>query len=218
MKQYEENGILSRYYEHTSLSNRQRAVLRASLVLFAKKGYENTSTKEIAEMAGVAEGTVYKRFKTKRVILETLLAPLENEIIPEVAEQFIGDLAARPETSLADLLSYAVADRLSYAMHNRAALRILLQEISKDPTLLQRLTVRLRSVFDGRVDKLFASYQSRGELLPWPPMRIIRCVTGIMLGYVLPNLLMAETPLDVESVTQQVVAAILHGVSPQPNA
>lgn len=215
MKPYKDNGILDRYIARTSLSERQKAVLRASLVLFAQNGYENTSTKEIATMAGVAEGTVYKRFKTKRAILDTLLAPLEAEIIPQVVDQFVGDLASRPETSLADLLSYAVADRLAFAMNNRAALRILIQEVSKDPTILRRLTDRVRSVFDQRIDQLFAYYQERGELVTWPSVQIVRCAAGITLGYLLPNLLMNETKLDIEAATDAVVVTILHGISPR---
>ena len=47
------------------LSSKQQAVLNASLLLFSEKGFDQTSTKDIASAAGVSEGTVYKHFKTK---------------------------------------------------------------------------------------------------------------------------------------------------------
>ena len=49
-----------------NISDKQKAVLRASLTLFSEKGVESTSTSDIAKMANVAEGTVYKQFKTKK--------------------------------------------------------------------------------------------------------------------------------------------------------
>ena len=36
--------------------------------MFGEKGYASTSTSEIAKRAGVAEGTIFRYYKTKRFI------------------------------------------------------------------------------------------------------------------------------------------------------
>ena len=43
----------------------RKAILRAALELFAKKGFYQTTTKAIARKAGIAEGTLFNYFETK---------------------------------------------------------------------------------------------------------------------------------------------------------
>lgn len=43
----------------------RQAILDAALALFAKKGFRNTTTREIAKKAGIAEGTMVSYFRTK---------------------------------------------------------------------------------------------------------------------------------------------------------
>src|SRR5580658_810925 len=43
----------------------KRRILAAALKLFQEKGLEGTTTKEISERAGIAEGTLFNYFKTK---------------------------------------------------------------------------------------------------------------------------------------------------------
>lgn len=45
------------------------AILQATQDLFAEKGFDGTSTAEIAQRAGVAHGTVFHHFKTKENLL-----------------------------------------------------------------------------------------------------------------------------------------------------
>lgn len=44
-------------------------ILQAALQLFAKRGYEGTTTKDLAKSAGVAEGTLFRHFDSKKAIL-----------------------------------------------------------------------------------------------------------------------------------------------------
>lgn len=43
----------------------KKAILEASLELFKKKGFSRTATREIAQKAGIAEGTIFNYFRTK---------------------------------------------------------------------------------------------------------------------------------------------------------
>ena len=43
----------------------RRAILRAALELFARKGFYTTTTKAISQRAGIAEGTLFNYFETK---------------------------------------------------------------------------------------------------------------------------------------------------------
>ncbi len=49
-------------------------ILEVSKDLFMTKGYENTSTSEIAKAVGIAEGTIFNYFKTKAEIYMSILS------------------------------------------------------------------------------------------------------------------------------------------------
>ena len=44
---------------------KQKKIVDAASKLFAEKGYSNTSTSEIAKLAEVSEGTIFKHYGTK---------------------------------------------------------------------------------------------------------------------------------------------------------
>lgn len=62
--------------EKTRLSAKQRktAIVQAVLPLFARKGYAETTTKDLARAAGVSEPLLYKHFPSK----EALYAEIQN--------------------------------------------------------------------------------------------------------------------------------------------
>ena len=65
MQPHNLTDLFSSSLAESQLSAKQQAVLKASLNLFSEQGFDRTSTKDIAQLAGVSEGTVYKQFKTK---------------------------------------------------------------------------------------------------------------------------------------------------------
>jgi hypothetical protein len=54
-------------------AGKQRALMLAALRLFATKGYEATTTREIASAAGCAEGLIHRYFKGKAGLLPALV-------------------------------------------------------------------------------------------------------------------------------------------------
>lgn len=55
----------------------RRAILKAALGLFSRKGFHATATKEISRAAGIAEGTLFNYFRTKE---DLALFFLEQEV------------------------------------------------------------------------------------------------------------------------------------------
>lgn len=53
---------------------RQASLIAAAASLFAAKGFNGTTTKEIAKAAGVSEALVFKYFPTKRTLYAAILA------------------------------------------------------------------------------------------------------------------------------------------------
>ena len=59
--------------------SKRSAILAVASRLFAEKGYGNTTTSEIAQEAGVAEGTLYHHFGSKDGIFLTIFDEMVEE-------------------------------------------------------------------------------------------------------------------------------------------
>ncbi|MTV83038.1 TetR/AcrR family transcriptional regulator [Secundilactobacillus folii] len=199
----------------TSLSTKQQSVLQASLTLFAQKGYENTSTADIAKLAHVSEGTVFKHFKTKDGLLQAILQPFIQDIFPKVAGEFLVSLTNNTFDDFSSFLRFVVHDRMTYAMDNRQEMKIFITEMVKNPTILKNLTSELGALLQNGVDSLFDVYKQRGQLVDWDAMRIIRIVSGVIVGYLIPNIIMSDKPLDVDQTTTEVCEFLLEGLQPR---
>jgi AcrR family transcriptional regulator len=91
-------------------------MLAAALVLFGEKGYEATSINEIAAHAGVAIGSFYQHFRTKRqlllVLMDELLESLSRlELRPKGGGDIRAGLRAHLKGAFATELTYASAYR-----------------------------------------------------------------------------------------------------------
>jgi len=62
------------------IERRRHEIVTAAAQVFAEKGYANTTTKELAEAADMAEGTLYNYFDGKREILLEIIKELQNPI------------------------------------------------------------------------------------------------------------------------------------------
>jgi len=101
-------------------SRRKRdALLQSALVLFAERGYEQTSIEEIAHHAAVAVGGFYQHFASKRQILLVLMDRLLQEASMLTLE---AKSAALPDIrdGIARLVRQALAVDWAYAGAYRA--------------------------------------------------------------------------------------------------
>jgi AcrR family transcriptional regulator len=57
-----------------SARERQAGIIAAAATLFAAKGFNGTTTREIAQTAGISEALLFKHFPTKRALYAAILA------------------------------------------------------------------------------------------------------------------------------------------------
>lgn len=65
-------------FSQLGLSEKEEKILHSSIKIFSEKGFDGATTSEIAKDAGVAEGTIFKYYKTKKGILTQILVQLIN--------------------------------------------------------------------------------------------------------------------------------------------
>jgi AcrR family transcriptional regulator len=83
-------------------TSKKEAILEAALILFAEKGVDAATTREIAERAETSEGNLYRHFEGKDDLVRTLFQASARRFA-EVLEEEAGD-EEDPEARLAALV------------------------------------------------------------------------------------------------------------------
>ena len=116
--------------------------IEAAIKLFAKQGYQGTSTLQIAKEAGVSQATVFKYFKTKEDLLHSIIVP----VIPKL---FLNLLKRTQNTnSLEELNNYVVEDRIAFLKENRNTIKIIFSEILTNENFKAQLIDSLKITFE----------------------------------------------------------------------
>ena len=66
------------------MAGKKAEILHEATVLFAERGYNETSTAELARITGVAEGTIFYHFKTKTDLLLAILDTVKEKMVQEL--------------------------------------------------------------------------------------------------------------------------------------
>jgi len=118
---------------HAPRQERSRAkrarMLTAALALFRERGYEATSINEIAARAGVAIGSFYQHFRTKRQLLLVLM----DELLDGLSRLELRPTGGDIRDGLRSLLKGAFATELTYASAYRAWQEAVLLDSSLAP-------------------------------------------------------------------------------------
>ncbi len=64
----------------------EQKILKASLKIFAEKGYKGATTSALAEEAGFSEKTLFRKFKTKKNLYNKVLITNGEKFVKEVME------------------------------------------------------------------------------------------------------------------------------------
>ncbi|MEZ4240657.1 MAG: helix-turn-helix domain-containing protein, partial [Myxococcota bacterium] len=63
---------------------RRSAILAAARAVFARNGYHRTGIADIVDACGIARGTFYRYFDSKRAIFQVVLAAMMEEVVSVV--------------------------------------------------------------------------------------------------------------------------------------
>jgi len=64
------------------MTQKQLKIIQAALELFSEDGFHATSTYKIAKKAGVSEGLIFRHFKNKEGLIQSIIKELESRIKP----------------------------------------------------------------------------------------------------------------------------------------
>ncbi|MGV2939405.1 TetR/AcrR family transcriptional regulator [Mesobacillus sp. LC4] len=196
------------------LTEKQKKIMVSAIESFAEKGYSATSTSEIAKKAGVAEGTIFRHYKTKKDLLLAIVAPVMAKF---VAPFFIKDLKKvlnQDYEHFGDFLKAILENRRDFLVKNLSTVKILVQEIPFHPELKDLFKEHIALKVYAQFEKLVEHYQSKGQIIEIPPYSVFRLAFSSIFGYLIARyMIMPEAEWDDEAETERTILFIMHGLA-----
>ena len=194
---------------------RRSQILAVAVSLFSERGFRGTTTKEIAQAAGVSEAMVFRHFATKKELYAAILdhkSCADDRFQPE---QMAADAIKRKDDR-AVFESLAIG-ALTYHEKDPEFQRLLLYSALEKHELAEMFF----NEFVRRVYEFLGSYirerQRDGALIEIDPAIVIRCFIGMVMHQSLNNNLWdpARRLLNIsnESAAQEFTNILLNGIT-----
>jgi AcrR family transcriptional regulator len=189
------------------------ALLEAAVQVFAERGFDGATTKEVAARAGVNEGLIQRYFAKdnlggKAGLLDAILGGLCGERLTACR---MAPAADCPETEIAYFLKHEVEQ----AQSNRDLLRVMLSRALLDPALARSMKQHYNdSRIPFLVDRL-RLYQADGRLDAKVDLHTLAETVAVFafgLGF-MQQLVFAEDHARLEALAASTAATIIRGAS-----
>ena len=189
------------------LSTRDK-ILKAAQKLFARNGYDGTTTKELAEKAGIAEGTLFRHFTNKKAILV------------EVATQGWIELLTDLLTELSEMASYEAISHMMYKRmlrlgDNYDMMRVCFMEVQSHPDLRDRIQSEVIDKMTSVAEAFFQTAMERGVYRKMNPRVIAQVFLGMFVVAGFSHETIAQpsaSPQDMKDMAEGLADIFLNGV------
>jgi AcrR family transcriptional regulator len=160
---------------------RRQAILKAAAQVFARKGFERATTREIAQQAAIAEGTIYNYFASK----DQLVVALAN-LVKEQDEEVISGVLAGGDARVD--VTEAIEMVLALIAGNVVVIRGLVTALwDRGPRFGGYLIPGAHS-WIARVAEYLEGRVSAGAIRPCDVQMVARMVMGMIVYVAMPYL------------------------------
>jgi AcrR family transcriptional regulator len=199
--------------------NRRVAIVKAVRRVFAEKGFEGTTTRELAQSAGVSEALLFKHFPTKEALFIAMQAACCSE---EDIGTFERIKALEPSASTLVLLVHFLVSRLvggckdpdsDQAIVNR----LILRSLAGDGEFAHVLLGRVAREWIPKVEECIASAIDEGDAVaghvqPRLSGWLTHHLAGMVMLYLLPRPAVVDYEMPQQQIIEQAVWFALRGM------
>jgi AcrR family transcriptional regulator len=202
-------------YQQKREDLRREQILGAAIKVFSEKGFHPAKMQEVANAAGVSNGTVYNYFRSKDEVLLALLAQLsEREQRKEQMEQLqTGDLEA--------VFVQQLRRRFRTLQEHKELWRVVLPELLTNADLRQKGFEQIFGPIFELGEATFGGMSKLSKLRKLKASQMVRIMAGSVLGMFLLSLMGDEKTEqeadEIMALLGQTFAASFAGVNkPKP--
>jgi len=160
---------------------RKKDLMHAAMVLFSEFGYEASTTKAIAESAGVTEAVIFRYFPSKQQLFREVVDLYGPALHYPVPYEEVRDLPS------CDALASLVKGYLDNSWVNRRSMRLFLLATFHDAEIQHRLG----ALFDfrkRRMEEMVAERVRSGELRPGAEAYAAEVICLAVTGFLVRSL------------------------------
>jgi AcrR family transcriptional regulator len=191
--------------EHSTKPDTREKILQAAYSVLSKQGYENTSIKDIAEEAGVAQGLVHYYFKSKQQLVLAVLAEVCKELELGAAEGAEGAQAAYDKFK-----AMLKSERATHALY------IQLLAVGLHDREIGAGVFDFLSADRSHIEQIAGQVLAERELNPRPAKAIASVIEAAVLGIMIQNLI--DPAFDADEAVDALAAMSLSAVFPGAEA
>jgi AcrR family transcriptional regulator len=197
------------------IPERQLKILEAAVQVFSEKGFEGSRTSDIAKAADVAEGTIFRYYKTKKDLLIGLMFPLATKFFrPLILKSVEHILKNEKDMPIEKVLKEIFLDRVKLARKNMPLVKTMMIESLYHPELLEPLQEKLMPDVVKFIDSMAVQNIKDGKFREIDPRLFTRTIMSLLAGYIAlttlyPGVFGAESD---EDEVKKIVDILLNGV------
>ncbi|MBC1434555.1 TetR/AcrR family transcriptional regulator [Listeria rocourtiae] len=197
------------------MSEKQKKIVAAAIELFAERGFAATSTSEIAKRAGVAEGTIFRHYKTKKDLLSSITVPIMIEsVAPFLAQTFVAEVFEQEYPDFRAFLTTLIKNRFEFARENSQVIKIYMQEMLYHEEIRDQFSKVFMVHVKGQFDRIINFYKERGEINDMPNSTIMRTLITNIVGLMITRfMIIPKAEWDDEAEIERTVCCITKGIS-----
>ncbi|WP_160676947.1 TetR/AcrR family transcriptional regulator [Clostridium sp. C8-1-8] len=195
--------------------NKEELILESAIKIFSEKGFSAATTSEIAKEAGVAEGTIFRYFKTKkdllRGVMKRLIEVLGEAFISSRIKKILKDYESKDPK---DTLKAIARDRLNVIDENWNLIKIVFTELQYHEDLrnlfIESMALRGKVLLEDFVK----SGISKGIFRDINPTIAARGIVGTLGIYIIQRqLLPTIVPISDDEQVDIIIDLFLNGLS-----
>lgn len=153
-------------------SDRRQQILEAAIGIFAEKGFFETKMEEIAVAAGVAKGTVYEYFASKKQLFQEMLALVVQQYTDAFAQQVASEKGAAWQ------LREFLRAHLEFLQRHEEMAQILVKEHPLEGDEVRCQMWRSRERMIRALEQLWEQGRDRGEVPEVDAVLAARVILG----------------------------------------
>ena len=190
---------------------RKQQILDAALTIFSRKGFAEATTAEIARTAGIAEGTIYKYFPSKRELMVAVIKTFA------LTEPLLSLFDHAGETDFPAFFTAVLENRMNLIEGSKKGEPLLLMgELLRDPELKEIFNRQVIRPIITTMEKFYGSGVTAGYFRPLDTTIITQAMGGLVIGLLILNLLEGESSplkgIPRQKLATEIVELVLKGI------
>ncbi len=159
---------------------RKNQILEAAAVVFARKGFHSTTTRDISKQAGISEGTIYNYFENKTALLLGIFDRMKDLVIQE-------NMPLMPEGGDFRLLlrGFLTQPLVALKQDNFSLFRIVMSEILVNDQLRAAYNQQILEPTLALAETYIGNELIKQGLSPLQARLTIRAVSSMMMGLII---------------------------------